>query len=76
MNNERRKALAGISKEITSIKERLEFLRDDEQNSLDNLPENLQCGAKADTMQEKIDSLDTVIDSLQDNLDEIENIVS
>lgn len=47
-----------------------ESLRDELQEWLDNLPENLQQGSKADEIQSAIDELETFISSL----DEAENV--
>lgn len=44
----------------------LEEIRDQQQNSLDNMPENLQYGDTGTMLQERIDSLDSVIDELND----------
>ena len=41
-----------------------ECLRDELQEWLDNLPENLQQGSKADEIQSAIDELETFIDAL------------
>ena len=42
MNNTRRKALNKIAEELREINERLEALRDEEQEYQENMPENLQ----------------------------------
>lgn len=51
----------------------LEELRDELQNWLDSLPENLQQGSKADELNEAIDELDTGIYELE-NLNQINDI--
>lgn len=43
-----------------------EELRDELQNWLDNLPENLQNGSKADTLSDSISSLEEVISYVED----------
>lgn len=44
----------------------IEELRDELQNWLDNLPENLQSGTKADALQTAIDELETAISQLEE----------
>jgi predicted DNA-binding protein len=44
----------------------IEELRDELQSWLDNLPENLQSGTKAEALQEAIDNLESVITSLEE----------
>lgn len=46
------------------IAEELEELKDTQQESLDNMPENLQYGSTGEMLQERIDELDGVIDEL------------
>lgn len=44
----------------------LEDIKDSQQDSLDNMPENLQYGDTGQMLQERIDSLESVIDELND----------
>lgn len=53
---------------IEEIKVDLESIRDNEQDKLDNLPENLQSSPNAELIQERIDCLDATIDEL-DSID-------
>lgn len=53
----------GVAEEIAST---LEDLRDQQQDSLDNMPEQLQDGDTGMMLQNRIDSLDTAIDELGD----------
>ena len=53
----------GVAEEIASA---LEELRDQQQDSLDNMPEQLQEGDTGMMLQERIDSLDSAIDELND----------
>jgi hypothetical protein len=51
---------------IADAKNVTEELRDELQNWLDNMPENLQGGSKADELQTAIDELDSVISLLEE----------
>lgn len=83
MNAQRRKALADIMDRISNladerddIKGALETLRDEEQESFDNMPEGLQQGDKGQAMEEAINALDDAISSLEDfNADDINSSI-
>lgn len=73
MNKQRRKELADILAKLedlenlrAEIKERLEDVRNEEQEALDNLPEAFQTGERGEQMQEYIDALDEAIDNLDE----------
>ena len=53
----------GVTEEIAST---LEDLRDQQQDSLDNMPEQLQDGDTGMMLQNRIESLETAIDELND----------
>ena len=40
----------------------LEYVREDEQEAFDNMPESIQFSTKGDQMQETLDLLDDVLD--------------
>lgn len=71
MNNDRRKALEKLSELIEDIKIGVEFLRDDEQNAFDSLPESFQYSDKGNFFIEAIDNLDYAIGSLEDAIGSI-----
>lgn len=50
---------------LSEYKENLEGILEDEQDSFDNLPESIQYSEKGDSMEECIDSIQTVIDNLE-----------
>lgn len=52
--------------QLEDAKTQLEELRDELQGWYDNLPENLQSGAKADELQEAIDGLESAIDQAEE----------
>lgn len=63
MNKQRRKEIdqainSLMSIDLENIKDAIQMIVDDEQQSLDELPENLQESERAGTMQEAIDSLE------------------
>lgn len=73
MNKQRRKALTELMDRITKlesdrdeIKDALETLRDEEEESFENMPESLQQGDTGQAMEEAIDALGEAINSLED----------
>ena len=58
MNKDRREELLDVTQLLDEAIERLEEIRDDEQDAFDSLPEGLQYSSRGDAMQEAIDTLD------------------
>lgn len=82
MNKTRRQAIDKIkeriekelpSDTINSILEDIEALRDEEQESLDNMPENLQGSERYETSEAAVDSLDEAYSALEELNDNIQN---
>lgn len=81
MNKARRKELdritAGIDAAAASLGDLicdLESVREDEQDSFDNLPEGLQASEQGARMQERIELMDQGISALDTFIDEIAGI--
>ena len=60
--------------DIVYAKEILQEVRDEEEESYDNLPEGLQCGEKGDMMQDAIGYLEDAIDIIEDAADTLESV--
>ncbi len=81
MNNERRKEIDrwmervnSLLSDLSEIRDSIESVRDEEQDYLNNLPENMADGERAEKAQAAIDALDEALSSLDDsetNLGEI-----
>ena len=71
MNNARRKEIEKITADLEALKERIEWLQDEEQESFDNLPESIQYGERGDKMLSAIDNLGYAADNIQDCLDNL-----
>lgn len=72
MNKIRRKALADIIELIKEVRERLEAIRDEEQEAFDNMPEGLQASERGELMEDYISTMDEMLDALDtDGLQEI-----
>ena len=65
MNKNRRDRLAKLSAQISDIMEKLEELRDEEQEAFENLPESLYSCKLGETMQTTISAIDDALSSLE-----------
>lgn len=83
MNNDRRKEISRIIEEIDSAvstaKEKLEELqssiesvRDEEQECMDNIPENLQGSERYETAEQAVDNLDSAVSSIEELIEAID----
>lgn len=78
MNNARRKEIRKILNELVNLKilseelnERLEQLKDEEEESFNNMPEGLQTSERGIISEEAISQLDSVLDYMADCNDNI-----
>ena len=73
MNNKRRAEVKRIMENLKddvyslldSARDELKTVRDDEQESYDNLPESLQYSEKGDDMERCIDAIEDIMDYLE-----------
>lgn len=76
MNKQRRKKLNEIMEQIDQLMDDLEEVQNEEQESLDNLPEQFQEGERGEIMQNAIDNLDSAWSSLEEAKDTLEEIIN
>ncbi len=72
MNKQRRARLSEAHSLLGKAASIVERAKDEEQDSLDNLPENLQGSGRGESMGETIDELQTAIDSINDAMEHID----
>ncbi len=72
MNNLRRKQLEIAGEKIDAAYGIIQDVLDDEQYSLDNIPENLQESERYAKMEDAVDHLSDALESLNDAKDEID----
>lgn len=65
MNKARRQELYDVTSFLDDAIDRLEEIRDDEQDSFDNMPEGLQCSKTGDSMQDAMDKLDEFVRKIE-----------
>jgi len=75
MNNARRKTITKIQEQLEDLKNQIEELQCEEQESFDNMPEGLQmsergeaCETAANALQEAFDNMDCVIAALEESI--------
>ena len=57
MNKDRREELLDVTDLLSDAIDRLNEIRDDEQEAFDSMPEGLQYSSKGDAMQDALDTL-------------------
>ena len=72
MNNKRRKAIEVISTKLGELKEEVEALHGEEEETYDNMPEGLQGSERGEISQSAIDSLYDATDSLDSAIASLE----
>lgn len=72
MNKQRREELSKIYSELEGLQARIEAVRDEEQETYDNMPESLQGSERGEQSQAAIDELENATSSLTDVLSNIE----
>ena len=72
MNNKRRKAIEIISTKLGELKEEVETLHGEEEETYDNMPEGLQGSERGEISQSAIDSLYDAADSLDSAIASLE----
>lgn len=63
MNNARRKKLQKIYDQLEELKEKLDFIIEDEQTALDNMPESMWETERYENMESGLESLEGVQNS-------------
>lgn len=71
MNNQRRKQLDEVIAKIEEATSLLETLRDEEQESFDNMPEGLQQGDRGQATEASASALDEAVNALDEVLSQI-----
>lgn len=89
MNNDRRKTIATLIKELSDVqdsacelqlaaedlRDRIEAVRDEEQEYYDNMPESFQAGDKGAIAEEAIAVLETAFDQADELVNSLESAV-
>lgn len=73
MNNKRRKSLKEANRLLEEAQFLIQQILDEEQNALDNVPENLVDGARAESLSNAIEFLEDCSDEIEEAMESLEN---
>ena len=76
MNNEQRKQLAANVETLNNVQIEIQDIRDEQEESLNNLPEGFQNGDRGGALQNAMDELDVANDMIENALEAIANAVN
>lgn len=76
MNKDRRARIQALINKLEDIREDIDFIKDEEQEYYDNMPENFQMGEKGDKAQEAIDNLDYAYSSIEEVVEYLEEALA
>ena len=75
MNAERRKKLNKVVEELEALKAVIEFIREEEEEAYDNMPEGLQGSEKGEAMENAIGSLEQAESGIEEATESISEAV-
>lgn len=75
MNNKKRKELTNAVSLLNNAESIIESVRDDEQDCLDNMPENLEGSQQYSDMENAVDYLEEAMNSIMEAQDFVERIL-
>jgi len=76
MNNQRRKQIEEIAKDLEALAERIEDVMNDEQNYFDAMPESFQSGTKGEAAEQALYALEGAKDAIENAKDNLEEASS
>ena len=71
MNDARRKDLKRALSMLESVSQILDKVSEQEQDSIDNLPDSLQCSERCEKMEDAVSSLELAIEDIESASDRI-----
>lgn len=74
MNDKRRQRIRYVVQQLTSCTSSIELIKDEEDYSRDNIPENLQSGEKYCTSEECSDKLEDALIDIKQVINALESI--
>jgi hypothetical protein len=75
MNNDRRKQIAELIEQLSTIEGDASGLAEQEREYFDNMPESLQQGDKGTAAEEAADNLDSAVSSVTEALDYLQQAI-
>lgn len=74
MNREQRKEIKELIKQLEIVKDKIDSIRDDEEDKFDNLSEGLQATMRGQDMEDAIGNLEDAIDNIAEAVANLEVI--
>lgn len=74
INKRRREMLSKAKEHLETASDIIDNVLSEEENSLDNIPENLQSGDRYEARETIVDELSDLTDDMSDIIDRIENL--
>lgn len=74
MNKTQRKNIERLFDRLSEINEELEYIKNEEEEKMDNLPENLQNSVKYEEFEAAVKALDDALSSITEACDKLEEL--
>lgn len=75
MNKERRKEIERIVDELEDLRDRLNYVADEERDAFENMPESIQDSERGREMEEYADRLESAYDNLDSVIGDLQEIL-
>lgn len=76
MNKARRERLSNVLQALRQAESDIEYVRDEEQESIDGVPENLRLSDRCASMEEAVDCLEDAMESVQEASEKVEEAIN
>lgn len=76
MNKDRRARIQALIDKLYDIQSDIDFIKEEEQEYYDNMPESIQYGEKGDKAQEAIDNLDYAYSQIDEVIEYLEEALA
>lgn len=75
MNKERRKRIEDVVSSLYDLQTELEYILEEENEAIENMPENLQYSEKVEIMRDQADGIDTAISDIDSLINDLNDII-
>ena len=75
MNKERRRRLGNVYAALQAAKDELEWIREEEQDAYDNLPESLQDDDRGYELEHNVEQMESAEEALSEAIEALEEIL-
>lgn len=75
MNKARRAKINSIINGLNDLKSDLELVHDEEEETMENMPESLQGSARYEAMEEACDNMSDAMDALDEAIESLEAVM-